>query len=62
MQKIIHRIFQYLDYKGIPHTRFEKEIGLSNGYLNTQLKRDADIGESVIVKIIDYCLDININK
>jgi phage repressor protein C with HTH and peptisase S24 domain len=61
MQKIIHRIFQYLDYKGIPHTRFEKEIGLSNGYLNTQLKRDADIGESVIVKIIDYCLDININ-
>jgi hypothetical protein len=59
MQKIIHRTFQYLDYKGIPHTRFEKDIGLSNGYLKVQLKRNADVGESVINKIIDYCLDIN---
>jgi cell division protein FtsB len=57
--KIINRVFQYLDYKGIPHTRFEKEVGFSNGYLNTQLKRCADLGESAIRKIIDYCLDLN---
>lgn len=58
-EKIISRLFTYLRKKGIPHTRFEKEIGLSNGYLNTQLKRNSDLGESVIRKIIDYCLDID---
>jgi len=57
--KAIERLFKYLDFKGVPHTRFEKEIGISNGYLNTQLKRNADIGESMLIKIIDYCLDIN---
>lgn len=60
MQKIIHRIFQYIDYKGVPHTRFEKEIGLSNGYLNTQLRRNADIGESVLQRFIDNSLDVNV--
>ena len=58
--KIINRLFQYLDNKNIPHTRFEKEIGLSNGYLNTQLKRNADLGEGVIGKIVDYCLDLEL--
>lgn len=57
--KAIDRIYKYFDYKGIKPTRFEKEIGLSNGYLGTQLKRNADLGESVINKIIDYCLDLN---
>ena len=37
--KAIERLYQYLDYKGVKPTRFEKEIGLSNGYLGTQLKR-----------------------
>jgi transcriptional regulator len=59
-EKIITRLFTYLQVKKIPHTRFEKEIGLSNGYLNTQLKRNSDLGESVIRKIIDNCLDIDL--
>jgi hypothetical protein len=58
-EKIINRLFKYIDYKDVRHTRFEKEIGLSNGYLNTQLKRHADLGEGIIKKIIDYCLDLN---
>lgn len=58
-QKIIDRIFQYLDYQGIKHTAFEKEIGISNGYLGTQRKRKGDVGEGILKKIIDYCLDIN---
>ncbi len=57
--KAIGRLFKYLKYKKIPHTRFEKEVGLSNGYLNTQLKRDADLGEGVLNKIVNYCLDLN---
>ena len=57
--KAIERLYKYIDYKGNKPTRFEKELGLSNGYLGTQLKRNADLGESVLNKIIDYCLDIN---
>lgn len=60
MSKIINRLYEYLDYKSIAPTRFEKNIGLSNGYLGTQLKRNADLGESIINKIIDNCLDLNV--
>ena len=59
MMKSIDRLFQYFDYKGIKPTRFEKEYGLSNGYLTQQLKRNADIGESILIKIINNCQDIN---
>jgi repressor LexA len=59
-EKVIDRVFQYIEHEGIPHTRFEKAIGLSNGYLNTQRKRSADLGEGVLNKIIDNCLNMNI--
>ncbi len=58
--KSINRLFKYLEFKGIKHTRFEKEIGFSNGYLKTQLKRNADFGETILVKVINYCPDLNI--
>jgi len=58
--KPIERLFQYLDYKGIKHTRFEKDIGLSNGYLGQQLKRKADLGSGIMENIINNCLDLDI--
>ena len=58
--KAIDRLYQYLDKKGLKPTAVEKEIGLSNGYLSAQKKRSADIGEGVILKIIDYFRDIDI--
>jgi hypothetical protein len=57
--KAIARLYKYLDYRGIRPTKLEKEVGLSNGYLGTQSKRNADLGESIMNKIIDYCLDLN---
>ncbi len=57
--KIIARIFKYFDTKGIKPTAFEKKIGLSNGYLGKMEKRNADIGESILIKIIENCPDIN---
>jgi len=57
--KAIDRLYEYLDYKSIKPTNFEKELGLSNGYLSIQKKRNADIGESVLKKITDYCRDLN---
>jgi hypothetical protein len=59
--KAIERICQYIEFKGYKPTHFEKEIGLSSGYLSVQKKRNADIGESVINKINDYCLDMNLD-
>lgn len=57
--KAIDRVFQYLDKKGIKHTRAEKNWGLSNGYLNTQKVRNADLGEGALNKIIDNSLDMS---
>lgn len=34
------------------HTRFEKEVGISNGYLNTTRQRNGDLGESILRKIL----------
>lgn len=58
--KIINRLYQYFEFKGIKPTRFEKEIGLSNGYLGNQLKRSADLGESIVYNIVKNCRDLNI--
>lgn len=59
--KAIERLYQYIDYKKFKPTNFEKEIGLSSGYLSVQKKRKADLGEGIIIKINDYCRELNIN-
>ena len=43
--KAIERLIQYIDYKGFSNRSFEIQIGLSNGYIGTQLKRNADLEE-----------------
>lgn len=57
-ENAIHRIIKYLKDKGVNHHSFEKEIGVSNGYLNTQLKRNAGMGELVLNKILSQCDEI----
>ncbi|MDL1914133.1 MAG: hypothetical protein FDW93_06400 [Bergeyella sp.] len=57
--KAIERIVEYIDYKGINNRQFEIKNSLSNGYIATQLKRKADLGESIINRILENCLDIN---
>ena len=57
--KAIDRLYQYLDIKNIKPTNFERELGLARGYYSVQKKRNADIGESILNKIIDYCQDLN---
>jgi len=53
--KAIGRLYIYLDSQNIRPTVFEREIGLSSGYLSNMKKRNADIGESVLNKVIDNC-------
>ena len=57
--KAINRIKQYIDYKGFSNSYFEKKNNLSNGYIATQIKRNADLGESILLKILDNSLDID---
>lgn len=57
--KAIERLKQYIDFKGFTNSFFEKKNNLSNGYIATQLKRNADLGESIFNKILDNCLDLS---
>jgi hypothetical protein len=57
--KAIERLFEYIEFKGIKPKPFEEQIGLSNGYLGKQLKRKADLGEGIFIKIIENCPEIN---
>ncbi|RGL13357.1 transcriptional regulator [Bacteroides uniformis] len=57
--KAIDRFYEYLAEKSLKPTAIEKIIGLSNGYLSAQKKRSADMGEGMMLKIIDYFRDIN---
>jgi len=61
IMKAIERLYKYIDYKGVKPTVFERLCGLSNGYLSVQKKRNADIGESVLKQINDYCHDLSIS-
>lgn len=57
--KAIERLYLYLELKGIRPTALEKEVGLSNGYLSIQRKRNADMGEAAMCKILDYCRQLS---
>ncbi len=57
--KAIERLMQYIDYKGFNKRAFEIDNGLSNGYLGTQSKRKADLGEGVLLKILENCPELN---
>ena len=57
--KSIDRLMQYIDYKGISKRAFEVDNDLSNGYLWKQLSRNADLGEGVLIKILENCPDLS---
>jgi len=59
--KIIDRLFEYIDYQSIKIYPFEQRIGVSNGYLSKQRARKADIGESILCRILENCPDLNVD-
>lgn len=58
--KPIERLYEYFDYKGIKPTAFEKEIGISNGYLGKAYRKQSNIGSDIIKTIVENCPDLNI--
>lgn len=49
------RIQQYIDYKGISNSKFEIEVGLSNGYW----RKTKSISSSVVEKILRIYSELN---
>lgn len=61
MQSIVERIGEFVAKKGISMRSFEKSIGVSNGAIGNAIKKKADIGSSVVSKIIEIYPEINPN-
>ncbi len=58
--KIIDRLYQIAEYKGVTIAQFERENSLSVGYMRSMKNRKADIGESVLMKIINNYADLSV--
>lgn len=57
--KAIHRIEEYMRYKNLAPAEAERLFEFSNGYLKKQLKRNADVGEGMMLKVLENCPDIS---
>jgi hypothetical protein len=58
--KTIDRLFEYLEYHKIKPAHFERDLGLSNGYLGTQRKRSSDLGSTIVENIVNFCDDLDL--
>lgn len=59
-ENTIHRIKQYLDYKGIRVSAMERVVGMSNGSFASQMKKDKTIGVDKLENILNRYRDINV--
>lgn len=59
MEKIIHRLKEYIDNKGLRESEFEKLNGLANQYISKTLERGSDMRESTVLKILDNNPDLD---
>ena len=56
---MLTRIKQYIDFKGISVSAFEKSIGMSNASFGKSLKNGGSIGGDKLEKILTIYKDIN---
>jgi len=61
MSNPLKRIKDYLDYKDIKISAFEKSVGLSNGSFGGQLKKNRSIGIDKLENILKKYPDLNAN-
>lgn len=57
--KAIERVYQYIAKKGIKVVEFERISSLSNGYLAKMKQRNGDLGESILISILENSPDIS---
>jgi len=49
--RLIERLYQFIEYKGLSAYAFERSCEFSNGYLKKQLKGGGSVGSDVLEKI-----------
>lgn len=59
MSASLKRIKEYIDFKGIRISTFEKSIGISNGSFGGQLKKNKTIGVDKLESILKFYPDLN---
>ena len=57
---MLHRLKEYIDYKGIPIARFEKSIGMSNASFGKSLKNNGTIGADKLEIILNVYTDLSV--
>lgn len=59
MAKAIERLEEYRVYKGWNIAEAERSLGMSNGYFKKQLTRGSDLGEGVMVNVLENCPELS---
>lgn len=59
MSASLKRIKEYIDFKGIRISMFEKSIGISNGSFGGQLKKNRTIGIDKLERILTFYPELN---
>lgn len=59
MGKTLHRIKEFITYKGLSNRAFEASVGLSNGSFSSQLKNNKTIGVDKIENILHVYPELN---
>lgn len=58
-EKAINRLYEYMNYRGYTPAVAERNFALSNGYLSKQKRREGDLGESVVMSILENSPDLS---
>lgn len=58
--RLIDRIHQYLEFKGITPYKFEHDCTIANGYLKKQAKGKGSVGSDILEKIHKKYADLNL--
>ncbi len=58
--RLIDRIHQYLEFKGITAYKFEHDCTIANGYLKKQAKGKGSVGSDILEKIHKKYADLNL--
>lgn len=57
---MLHRLKEYIDYKGVSVSKFEKSIGMSNASFGKSLKTNGTIGADKLEIILNMYRDLNL--
>lgn len=59
LEKLIHRIKKFIDYKGLSMRKFDLSISASDGYTQRTLKNEGSVGSDILENIITSYPEIN---